>query len=121
MFKLNRMEKMRLSEQFFVKRKAPMPDLSNERIFPGGIKVKALFEPECKWRLIEEFGMDCFQEMEDGRLLFQADYTDVENLLSWLLTFGDKAALLEPLEVREKIMDIAKSMQEKYLKIHYHL
>ena len=58
--------------------------------------------------------MDCFQEMEDGRLLFQADYTDVENLLSWLLTFGDKAVLLEPLEVREKIVDIAKSMQEKY-------
>lgn len=114
LFKLNRMEKMRLTEQPFVKRKAPMPDLSNERIFPGGIKVKALFEPECKWRLIEEFGMDCFQEMEDGRLLFQADYTDVENLLSWLLTFGDKAVLLEPLEVREKIVDIAKSMQEKY-------
>lgn len=114
LFKLNRMEKMRLSEQSFVKRKAPMPDLSNERIFPGGIKVKALFEPECKWRLIEEFGMDCFQEMEDGRLLFQADYTDVENLLSWLLTFGDKAVLLEPLEVREKIMDIAKNMQGKY-------
>lgn len=121
LFKLNRMEKMRLSEQSFVKKKAPMPDLSNERIFPGGIKVKALFEPECKWRLIEEFGMDCFQEMEDGRLLFQADYTDEENLLSWLLTFGDKVVLLEPLEVREKIMDIAKSMQEKYLKIHYHL
>lgn len=114
LFKLNRMEKMRLTEQPFVKRKAPMPDLSNERIFPGGIKVKVLFEPECKWRLIEEFGMDCFQEMEDGRLLFQADYTDVENLLSWLLTFGDKAVLLEPLEVREKIMDIAKSIQEKY-------
>lgn len=114
LFKLNRMEKMGLTEQTFVKRKAPMPDLSNERIFPGGIKVKALFEPECKWRLIEEFGMDCFQEMEDGRLLFQADYTDVENLLSWLLTFGDKAVLLEPLEVREKIVDIAKSMQEKY-------
>lgn len=114
LFKLNRMEKMRLTEQPFVKRKAPMPDLSNERIFPGGIKVKALFEPECKWRLIEEFGMDCFQEMEDGRLLFQADYTDVENLISWLLTFGDKAVLLEPLEVRKKIVDIAKSMQEKY-------
>lgn len=114
LFKLNRMEKMRLTEQPFVKRKAPMPDLSNERIFPGGIKVKALFEPECKWRLIEEFGMDCFQEMEDGRLLFQADYTDVENLISWLLTFGDKAVLLEPLEVREEIVDIAKSIQEKY-------
>lgn len=115
LFKLNRMEKMRLSGQSFVKRKAPMPDLSNERIFPGGIKVKALFEPECKWRLIEEFGIACFQEMEDGRLLFQADYTDVENLLSWLLTFGDKAVLLEPLEVREKIMEIAKNMQKRYV------
>ena len=38
-----------------------MPDLSNEKIFSGGIKVKALFEPECKWRLVEEFGIQSFR------------------------------------------------------------
>ena len=41
--------------------------MSNEKIFPGGIKVKALFTPNMKWRLVEEFGPNCFTETDDGR------------------------------------------------------
>ena len=115
LFKLNRMTQVKLSVQEFLKRQAPMPDLSDEKIFPGGIKVKALFEKDCKWRLVEEFGPECFREQPDGKLLFQADYTDKENLITWLLSFKDKAELLEPEELREEIRNIAKSIQELYL------
>ena len=115
LFKLNRMDKTQMSEQFFAKRKPPLPDLSNERIFPGTIKIRALFEKEMKWRLVEEFGPYCFEEQSEGKLLFQADYTDKEAAISWLLTFGDKVELLEPLEIREEIADIAKRIQERYL------
>lgn len=91
-----------------------MPDLSNERIFPGGISVKALFSPDMKWRLVEEFGSECFIENDDGRLLFSADYTDMENLISWLLTFGDKAEVLEPKEAREKMIYLVQNMATIY-------
>lgn len=113
LFKLNRMERLRLSEGF-VKRTVPLPDLSNERIFPGGVHVKALMEPDVKWRLVEEFGTDCFTEAEDGRLLFQADYTDEENLLTWLLSFREKAEILEPAGLREKMRETLRKMSEKY-------
>lgn len=115
LFKLNRMDKMQMSEKSFTKRIASVPNLSNEKIFPGEIKIRALFEKEMKWRLVEEFGPYCFEEQSDGKLLFQADYTDKEAAISWLLTFGDKVELLEPLEIREKIADIAKKIQERYL------
>ena len=62
-----------------MKRQMSMPDLSDERIFPDGIKVKALFEPDCKWRLVEEFGTESFKMQQAGKLLFQSDYTDKEN------------------------------------------
>lgn len=114
LFKLNRMEKVQISEWKFVKRQVPIPDLSDERIFPGGIKVKALFEPECKWRLIEEFGSESFKEREDGKLLFQADYTDKENLITWLMSFRDKVELIEPEEIRIEIRDSIESMRRKY-------
>lgn len=114
LFKLNRMEEVQLSKQIFVKRQVPMPDLSNERVFPGGIKIKALFEPECKWRLIEEFGSGSFKEQEQGKLLFQADYTNRENLMEWLLSFRDKVELLEPEEVRREIIESARRIGEKY-------
>lgn len=113
-FKLNRMETVRVSERTYEKRQVAMPDLSNERIFPGGIKVKALFEPEYKWRLIEEFGPDCFREREDGKLFFQADYTNRENLVTWLMTFRDKVEVLEPEEIRTEIRESAERMRAKY-------
>ena len=114
LFKLNRMDNLQISERKFVKRQAPMPDLSNERIFPGGIKVKALFDSECKWRLVEEFGSGCFAEQADGKLLFRADYTDKENLVTWLLSFRDKVELLEPEEIREELKNSIEAMKKKY-------
>ena len=115
LFKLNRMEEVRLTGEKFDKRRTPAPDLSDERIFPGGIQVKVLFERECKWRLVEDFGPKCFKELEDGKLLFQADYTDEENLFAWVMAFGDKAEVLEPAGIRSKIRESVKKMARKYI------
>ena len=114
LFKLNRMDRVAETEKGFVCREVPMPDLSNEKIFPGGINVKALFTPDMKWRLVEEFGPHCFTEADDGRLFFSADYTDMENLVTWLMTFGAKAEVLEPVEAR----DIIRRNAEEILKIY---
>ena len=114
LFKLNRMDKVRGTDKAFECREASMPDFSNEKIFPGGIRVKALFDADQKWRLVEEFGTSCFTENDDGRLLFTADYTDMENLVTWLMTFGDKVEVLEPKEARENIMSMVQKMTTIY-------
>lgn len=114
LFKLNRMDRVAETEKGFVCREVPMPDLSNEKIFPGGINVKALFTPDMKWRLVEELGPHCFTEADDGRLFFSADYTDMKNLVTWLMTFGAKAEVLEPVEAR----DIIRRNAEEILKIY---
>lgn len=114
LFKLNRMDRLCLTDERFEKRAFSMPDLSNERIFPGSIKVKAVFAAECKWRLIEEFGPGSFEPLPDGKLLFSADYTDEENLMSWIMTFRDKAILLEPEALRRRLAEELKNMQKNY-------
>ena len=114
LFKLNRMDCVVETDQEFLCRDVPMPDLSTEKIFPGGIKVKALFTQDMKWRLVEEFGPSCFTETDDGRLLFSADYTDMDNLVTWLMTFGAKAEVLEPEEARDSI----RRKAEEILKIY---
>ena len=116
LFKLNRMDRGAETEKEFACRKAPMPDLSNEKIFRGDIKVKALFTPDMKWRLVEEFGPHCFSETDDGRLLFTADYTDMDNLVTWLMTFGAKAEVLEPVEARDIIRRNAEETLQIYRK-----
>lgn len=117
LFKLNRMDKLQIFDLSFVKKPVPLPDLKSERIFPGGIRVKALFSAECKWRLVEEFGINCFTQQEDGKLLFHADYTHKENLVTWLLTFRDQVELLEPEEIREELLEALRNTLKKYEKV----
>lgn len=114
MFKLNRMDALMKEKTGFLPRQVPVPDLSVQKIFPGEIKVKALFSNDSKWRLVEEFGIRYFTEQEDGTLLFTADYTDKSNLISWLLTFGAKVKVLEPACVREELIRIAKNIISEY-------
>ena len=115
LFKLNRMDGLSDTGEAFICREVPRPDLSNEKIFPGGIPVKALFTQDVKWRLVEEFGSECFTEMDDGRLLFSADYTNMENFVTWILTFGGNAEVLEPPEVRRAIRKAAEETLKNHM------
>jgi len=54
------------------------------------------------------------QQKRDGKLLFTADYTDMENLITWILSFGPKAEVLEPIEVRNVIRQIAEEIIKNY-------
>ena len=114
LFKLNRMDRLEITGERFAKRDVPLPDLRTESIFPGGVRVKALFDPSCKWRLMEEFGPESVTVRPDGRLLFRADYTDRGSLFTWLLTFGDKVELLEPEDMRRDILSLARRLEKIY-------
>ena len=114
MFKLTRMDQIVQSDTRAADRKVPIPDLSNERIFPGGIHVKAVFQPEMKWHLLEEFGADSFEVQPDGTLLFEQEYTDRDNLLTWMLTCKDKVTVLEPEDIRDELFHIAGNIMKLY-------
>lgn len=114
LFKLNRMEELKISASQYEVRAVPMPDLSTEKIFPGGIRVKAVFAPEMRWRLVEEFGPRCYSEQPDGTLLFYSDYTDEERLIDWLLTFRDRVRVLEPERIRQRLFETATNVAEIY-------
>ena len=114
LFKLNRMDKVKETKKEFECRNAPVPDLSSVLKFPRNIVLKALFDPDMKWRLVEEFGPDCYEVQEDGRLLLIKDYTDIDNLTMWVLTFGYKVEVIEPEEVRERLKKMAGSMMKIY-------
>ena len=113
LFKLNRMTEIKAGNSF-VKRQAPLPDLSNEKVFPPVCQVKALIAPEYRWRLVEDYGPDCFVTQADGRLLFTFDFTDEDSILSWILSFREGAELLEPSKLREKMAELGKKLYERY-------
>ena len=116
MFKLNRMDKIACETVFETGRNVPMPDLSNEHLFPPTTRVKAVFDSSMKWHLIEEFGIDSFTVQSDGDLLFEHEYSDDESLLTWMLSCRDKVTVIEPEYLRENLCRIASNIAKKYEK-----
>ena len=114
LFKLNRMLELEVLPEQFVRREAEPYELPADSAYDRHIPVKAVFASEMRWRLIEEYGADSFEEQEDKSLLFRFDFADEENIFSWILSFGDKAELLEPVELRGRLHDIARGILWKY-------
>ena len=113
LFKLNRMTELTTGKPF-APRAVPLPDLEPERVFPIKYQLTVLFDPACRWRLVEEYGADRFTVEPDGRLRFTGGFPDGDSALSWVLTFGDKAELLEPPELREQLGKLAEALAERY-------
>ena len=114
MFKLNRMDKLAEKKKGFECRKISVPDFKSSGASEKGIRVKALFSPDVKWRLIEEYGPECYRECEDKRLLLEIEHSDEDNLIGWIMTFGDRAELIEPVEIRKKISSLLNKMTDMY-------
>ena len=114
LFKLNRMEEINANGHTYGGRECPLPDLRDVKVFPGGIEIKALFQPECKWKLVEEYGPWCYVEQEDGRLLFQSNYANKDYLFEWLFSFRDKVEVIEPEEIRREMKFLIERMREIY-------
>ena len=115
LFKRNRMTDL-VSGQPFPPHPAPLPDLTPERIFPSKYQVTVLFDPACRWRLVEEYGAERFTVEPDGRLRFTGVFPDADSVLSWVLTFGDMAELVEPEELREGLGALAEALARRYRK-----
>ena len=113
LFKLNRMTDLVTGDPF-VPRPAPLPNLEPEQIFPIKYQVTLLLDPSCRWRLVEEYGADSFTVEPDGKLRFRWGFPDADSIISWVLTFGDKAELLEPIELRQRLQTLTQTLADRY-------
>lgn len=114
LFKLNRLWDLCCTEEHFSKRDLPEEKLKFDEYFSSEIKLVAVFEENVKYRLIEEYGVDSFTYTKDDRLLFTTGFTSKENLISWILSFGDAAEILEPKEIRSEIKKQSLNILKKY-------
>lgn len=102
LFKLNRLWNMTLSHDTFTPRQIPANKLLFDDYFSTGTThLKALFPESQKYRLIEEYGIDCFQVTDSGELLFEQDFASYDNMREWIFSFGDKVTILEPISLYE--------------------
>lgn len=113
MFKLLRMGNVRGTGELFEPRDLPPFSIDETRIYPRTLEASVLVDASLKWRIIEECGLDCFEEM-DGRLLVKSKFVDKESLFMWLLSLGAQAELAEPLQLRLEYGELVKRIYAKY-------
>lgn len=114
LYKLNRIWNIHLLEQSFSLRDIPPEALVFETFFTNEIQVVVLFDKSMKYRLIEEYGIDCYRE-EGDFLRFEFPFTNKDYLFSWLLSFGGKAELIEPHDLRMELRLQMETMLKKYV------
>jgi len=114
MFKLNRLWNLHITETEFVPREIPEQITGFDGRFPDDYMITAIFDSSEKYRLIEEYGLGCYTETEDGRLLFRRGFTNIDVMISWLLSFGDRVEVIEPMEIRERVYKTIQNMLDKY-------
>lgn len=115
LFKLNRLWKLENTKVSYIPRNIPDEKLDFEQYFQiEEIKLTALFDASTKYRLIEEYGPECFTVSQSGKLLFQRSFSNPEYLLQWVLSFGERIKVIEPPELRAKVQIHAKNMLKQY-------
>jgi predicted DNA-binding transcriptional regulator YafY len=112
-FKLNRLWNYRVTDNTYEIRPVPTSQIGAEDTFPDPYNVKILFDKSVRFRLIEDYGPNCYEEREDG-LFFAMYYTNKEYIFSWILSFGDKAKIIEPPEAVEEFAKTAKKLFKLY-------
>lgn len=113
-FKIDRVEEVELTKLQF---QLP-PDFNlQDHLAPGfGIfhndgplkTIRVRFAPGSAARVVAEGRWHASQKLEpqpDGSLLAQFDLADLHEITSWILSFGAKATVLDPPELREEIME----------------
>lgn len=100
LFKLNRLWNINVQEETFVPREIPKNELQFDDYFSTDtIHLKALFSKSEQYRLIEEYGIDCYSVTNSGELLFEWDFANYSYMQSWVFSFGDKVTILEPIQL----------------------
>lgn len=114
LFKLNRLDKLKDTGESFVPREIPEERKDFNGCFTEDIQVTILFDESVKYRLIDEYGTESFTVSEDGKLLFRMGFMNKEYMISWIMSFGDKARVLYPKSIRQEIKNSAQKILEYY-------
>jgi predicted DNA-binding transcriptional regulator YafY len=114
LFKLNRLWELKDTQEIFSPREISDENKDFSRYFREEFPITLLFDAGVKYRLIDEYGVECFTIQEDGRLLFRTGFANKDYMLSWILSFGDKVEVVYPKGLKQEIKKIAENILQHY-------
>lgn len=114
MYKLRRLWRLEVTGETYEPREIPEEKKHFGSHMTDDYLVTAIYESSEKYRLVEEYGPDCFAEMENGQLYTQWGFSSPEKAVRWLLGFGDKVKVTQPPEMVEKMKEAIQAAAKRY-------
>lgn len=109
-FKLNRITKMQiLSEKFKPMQYPKSADEPKQKYN----KISLCFPKEMAYRVYDEFEASNIKEMENGNLIVTTEIPENNWLIGYLLSFGTKVTVIEPIYLKKILANEAKKIYEK--------
>jgi predicted DNA-binding transcriptional regulator YafY len=115
MFKLTRMTELKCTDEAFVKREIPEYSCDKLRHTRGEITAEVKFDKSVKWRIIDEFGRENFNEDAEGNIILNFTWADKQSFFSYILGFRECAEIISPAEYREEFLELLKNIYDKYV------
>lgn len=113
LFKLNRIFRYELLGETFLPVSFP-EDTTSEAEIPT-ITVRLRFPKEAAYRVYDEFDASQITRLENGDFIVCSHLPDTPWIISYLLSFGAQAEVLEPYSLKVKIAQQAQMILEKNL------
>ena len=110
LYKLQRLWELELLEEGYRPREFPEEAGRFGARLADGYRITASFDPQMKYRLVEEYGPDCYTVLPDGRLEAELGFTGPERAAEWLLSFGGAARVTAPEDLRRRIRQAAEEI-----------
>lgn len=105
LFKVVRMDRPRLSDERFVPREGASLHAFLGREGPRSdrppLRLKLLFQPRAKYRVLDAYGPHRITEREDGTMEVECSYPEDEWVYGTLLSYGNDVEVLSPPHIRE--------------------
>lgn len=114
LFKLNRLWQLEIMDQTFELQEIPSEKLAFNQYFTDEIHAVIHFDKSVKYRVIEEYGIDSLTVLDENTFRFEFNFTNSEYLLTWVMSFGDTAELIEPVEYRNELLKRSSKLMQKY-------
>ncbi|MBQ8402845.1 MAG: YafY family transcriptional regulator [Clostridia bacterium] len=114
MYKLRRLWNLKITDEKYVIRDVPEEKKQFGSHMTDDYIVSAVYEPSVKYRLVEEYGSNCFTERDDGKLYTEWGFTAQQGAIEWFLSFGDKVKILAPAEMVVLMKSTLESIKNLY-------
>lgn len=115
-FKLKRIRNLSVQEEDFCKRENQQEAAFQKKSFEkedSGMKeihLKLQIQKEAAYRVCDEF--EVYEQLDDGSYLVETNFPDNEWLMQYILGYGSKCRIVEPVELKERIgIELEKMMK----------